>query len=331
MNYGEAQTGKLEETLNHRVSYRNVPQTRPGGWPPTEPGPPPHGIYSALSLVKPLLPGAGPGLGRSIWNCPAGAGKCSCSRAFWWRDWSPCSSFGRPEAADTARHCDLGACVIPTAAGPISGGTGFLLTKIYYHVLLLGGRRKAVRNLQERGLGPGSRETSFSAKLSFTTAFSFFQEEVTAQLVMKSPPQPCYLTPLASQGHEVWELNCHQLLRPFGWTNCIITIHVHSDSYSEYFPRFSQCFVSRTSFSPRLTSSVKTHRLGLANVGNTPLPSCLRPSLFREIFLWNLLLAPKYQIQALTVRDCLPLKFFSWVPGNLNFFPCAAWSLLNWE
>lgn len=32
---------------------------------------------------------------------------------------------------------------------------------------------------------------------------SFFQEDVTEQLVMKSPPQPCYLTPLASQGHQV--------------------------------------------------------------------------------------------------------------------------------
>lgn len=48
--------------------------------------------------------------------------------------------------------------------------TGFLLTKIYYHVLQLGGRRKAVRNLQEWALGPGSRESSFSAKLCFTAA-----------------------------------------------------------------------------------------------------------------------------------------------------------------
>jgi len=48
-------------------------------------------------------------------------------------------------------------------------------------------------------LGPGSRENFFSAWLSFTTVLSFFQEEVMEQLVMKSPPEPRHLTPLASQ------------------------------------------------------------------------------------------------------------------------------------
>lgn len=53
MNYGEAQTGKLtlDETPNRKVSYGNVPQTRPRGWPPADPGPPPQGMRPVLSLL----------------------------------------------------------------------------------------------------------------------------------------------------------------------------------------------------------------------------------------------------------------------------------------
>lgn len=194
----------------------------------------------APSVVPPAR--AGPGLGRSAWNCPVGAGSACAAEPFAGGMKVP-AGVSDDLWLQTRRGSVTWECAgYQSQLVRSQGGTGFLLTKIYCHVLLLGGRKKAVRNLQERALGPGSRDNSFSAKLSFTTARSFFQEEVMEQLVMKSPPQPRCLTPLASQWHQVQQLTCHQLLRPFRWTNCIMTIYVHSDSYSEYFSLFSQCF-----------------------------------------------------------------------------------------
>lgn len=123
MNYGEVQTGKLmlEETPNHRVYYRNIPQTHPGGWSPADPRPHPHGIPSVLSLVSPLLPQSRSWAGK-VCVKPSGWGwQHSCSRTFCWRNETPCWNFRWPVAADTAWQCDLGELMIPITAGLISG------------------------------------------------------------------------------------------------------------------------------------------------------------------------------------------------------------------
>lgn len=191
----------LEETPNRRVSHRRIPQTpwwliscRPQAtstWDPftvvhCEATPARSRFWTGKVCVKP-----------SGWDW-----QHSRSRTFWWRNESPCWSFRWPVSADTAWQCDLRECMTPITAGPISGVYWISTDKDLLPCPLVGWEEEAVRNLQEWALGPGSRESSFSAKLYFTTALFLPGGGYRAAC---NEVNPTTLLPhsLASQGHQV--------------------------------------------------------------------------------------------------------------------------------